>query len=54
MDMKGTPSHGRRAGFCVEPDHYINIINQPQWRSMSLLLKGQIYRSKIVYKAWKQ
>jgi aldose 1-epimerase len=54
LDMKGTPSYGRRAGFCVEPGRFINAINQPEWQSMSLLQKGQIYGSKIVYKAWKQ
>ncbi|KAL4876995.1 galactose mutarotase-like domain-containing protein [Aspergillus karnatakaensis] len=47
-------TYGSRAGFCVEPGRFINAINQPAWRTMSLLKKGQVYGSKIVYESWKE
>ncbi|EER42799.1 aldose 1-epimerase [Histoplasma capsulatum H143] len=48
------PARGPRSGFCVEPSRYINAPNEPNWRGMSVLRKGQIWGSKIVYKAWKE
>ncbi|EEQ90256.1 hypothetical protein RJZ56_004488 [Blastomyces dermatitidis] len=48
----GAPPRGPRSGFCVEPSRYINAPNEPNWRGMSVLKKGQIWGSKIVYKAW--
>lgn len=42
------------AGFCVEPSRYVNAINEPDWRNMVLLRKGQIFGCKNVYKAWKE
>ncbi|KAL4811971.1 galactose mutarotase-like domain-containing protein [Aspergillus spinulosporus] len=54
IDVSGSPSYGARAGFCVEPGRFINAVNQPEWRSMSLLRKGQVYGCKIVYEAWKE
>ncbi|EDN06962.1 UDP-glucose 4-epimerase [Histoplasma capsulatum] len=50
----GAPARGPRSGFCVEPSRYINAPNEPNWRGMSVLRKGQIWGSKIVYKAWKE
>ncbi|KKZ66441.1 aldose 1-epimerase [[Emmonsia] crescens] len=50
----GAPPRGPRSGFCVEPSRYINAPNEPDWRGMSVLKKGQIWGSKIVYKAWRE
>ncbi|KAL1982688.1 hypothetical protein VTN96DRAFT_998 [Rasamsonia emersonii] len=52
--MEGAPARGPGAGFCVEPSRYVNAPNEPAWRHMTLLKKGQIWGSKIVYKAWKE
>jgi aldose 1-epimerase len=52
--VNGVPARGKRAGFCVEPSRYVNAPNVPEWRQMTLLKKGQIYGSKIVYKSWKE
>ena len=50
----GMPARGARAGFCVEPSRYVNAPNEPEWRSMAILKKGQVWGSKTVYKAWKE
>ncbi|KAJ5639818.1 uncharacterized protein N7484_007680 [Penicillium longicatenatum] len=50
--IDGAPAHTEGAGFCVEPSRYVNAINEPAWRSMVLLKKGQIFGCKNVYKAW--
>ncbi|KAK2812175.1 hypothetical protein FQN50_001532 [Emmonsiellopsis sp. PD_5] len=50
----GAPQRVPRAGFCVEPSRYVNAPNEPEWRGMSVLKKGQIWGSKVVYKAWKE
>lgn len=52
--VNGLPARGKYAGFCVEPSRYVNAPNVPEWRHMAVLKKGQIYGSKIVYKAWKE
>ncbi|KAI9759855.1 MAG: hypothetical protein M4579_002062 [Chaenotheca gracillima] len=49
----GAPQRVPRSGFCVEPSRYVNAINVDEWRSQVLLKKGQVYGSRIVYKAWK-
>ncbi|KAJ5424913.1 Glycoside hydrolase-type carbohydrate-binding subgroup [Penicillium cf. griseofulvum] len=51
--INGAPAHHEGAGFCVEPSRFVNAINEPEWRSMVLLKKGQIFGCKTVYKAWK-
>lgn len=51
--INGAPAHSEGAGFCVEPSRYVNAINEPAWRSMVLLKKGEIFGCKTVYKAWK-
>jgi aldose 1-epimerase len=43
-----------RAGFCVEPGRYINSVNVDAWKGMVLLKKGQVYGSRIRYRAWQQ
>ncbi|KAJ5937443.1 hypothetical protein N7454_004743 [Penicillium verhagenii] len=50
--IDGLPAHTEGAGFCVEPSRYVNAINEPAWRDMVLLKKGQIFGCKNVYKAW--
>ncbi|KAJ5114624.1 hypothetical protein NUU61_000383 [Penicillium alfredii] len=51
--IDGAPPHGEGAGFCVEPSRFVNAINEPKWRSMVLLKKGQVFGCKNVYKSWK-
>ncbi|PGH16118.1 hypothetical protein AJ80_05333 [Polytolypa hystricis UAMH7299] len=51
--VDGLPARRPRAGLCVEPSRYVNAPNVPEWRDMCILKKGQIWGSKIVYKAWK-
>lgn len=51
--IDGAPSHTEGAGFCVEPSRFVNAINEPEWRNMVLLKKGQVFGCKNVYKAWK-
>ncbi|SPO03286.1 related to GAL10 - UDP-glucose 4-epimerase [Cephalotrichum gorgonifer] len=51
--VEGAPARGVRAGFCVEPSRYVNAINEPEWRDMMILKKGEKYGCRIVYKAWK-
>ncbi|KAJ5594517.1 uncharacterized protein N7459_000725 [Penicillium hispanicum] len=53
-EIDGAPPHVEGAGFCVEPSRYVNAINEPEWRSMVLLKKGQKFGCKNVYKAWKE
>ncbi|ROT37960.1 bifunctional protein GAL10 [Sodiomyces alkalinus F11] len=48
----GFPARGKRSGFCVEPSRYVNAINVDEWRSQSLVKKGDVYGARIVYKAW--
>lgn len=48
----GSPARVPRAGFCVEPSRYVNAANVNEWKGMTVIKKGQVYGSKIVYKAW--
>lgn len=48
----GLPARGKRSGFCVEPSRYVNAINVDEWRSQSLVKKGDVYGARIVYKGW--
>lgn len=50
----GLPARGPRAGFCVEPSRYVNAPNVGEWREQVLLRRGEVYGSRIVYKAWKE
>ncbi|KAM5465009.1 putative aldose 1-epimerase [Microsporum audouinii] len=47
------PARGPRSGFCVEPSRYVNAPNEPEWRSMCLLKKGQIWGARTVYRSWR-
>ncbi|KAE8348257.1 galactose mutarotase-like domain-containing protein [Aspergillus coremiiformis] len=51
--IDGNPSRGPFSGFCIEPSRFVNAINEPAWRHMVILKKGDKYGSKIVYKTWK-
>jgi aldose 1-epimerase len=51
--VESLPARGARSAFCVEPSRYVNAINVPEHRSMTILKKGEIYGSKIVYRGWK-
>lgn len=48
----GSPARGPRAGFCVEPSRYVNAANVDKWKGMTVIKKGEVYGSKIVFKAW--
>lgn len=50
--VEGLPARGARSGFCVEPSRYVNAINVPEYRSMTVLKKGEKYGTKIVYRGW--
>ncbi|GAO17738.1 uncharacterized protein UV8b_07405 [Ustilaginoidea virens] len=50
--VKGVSAKSCRSAFCCEPCRWVNAVNVPEWRSMSLLKRGQTYGSRIVYKAW--
>ncbi|KAJ6153814.1 Glycoside hydrolase-type carbohydrate-binding subgroup [Penicillium chermesinum] len=52
--LDGAPPHTEGAGFCVEPSRFVNAINEPKWRDMVLLKKGQVFGCTNVYKAWKE
>ncbi|KAL4981748.1 galactose mutarotase-like domain-containing protein [Aspergillus falconensis] len=47
------PARGPWAGFCIEPSRYVNAINEEKWRHTVVLKKGEIYGSRIMYKAWR-
>lgn len=48
----GIEQRGARSGFCVEPSRYVNAVNVPEWKQQVLLSKGEVYGSRIVYRAW--
>ncbi|PLB51726.1 putative mutarotase [Aspergillus steynii IBT 23096] len=51
--VEGNPARKPFSGFCIEPSRFVNAINEPDWRHMVVLKKGEKYGSKVVYKAWK-
>lgn len=50
--VEGTSAKGGRSAFCCEPGRWVNAVNVPEWKSMTMLKKGDIYGARIVYKAW--
>ncbi|PQE28223.1 aldose 1-epimerase protein [Rutstroemia sp. NJR-2017a BBW] len=50
--VEGLPARGARSGFCVEPSRFVNAVNVEEWRGQVLLKKGEVYGSRVVYKAW--
>lgn len=51
-EVDGVPARGPRSGFCVEPSRYVNAANVDEWKGQVLLKKGEVYGSRIVYRAW--
>ncbi|KHJ34024.1 putative aldose 1-epimerase protein [Erysiphe necator] len=51
--VDNSPARGPRSGFCVEPSRYIDAVNREEWRDQVVLQRGQVYGSRIVYKAWR-
>ncbi|KAI0129156.1 galactose mutarotase-like domain-containing protein [Xylariales sp. AK1849] len=51
--VDGVPARAARSGFCVEPSRFVNAINVDDWKSQSLLKKGEKYGARIVYRGWK-
>jgi aldose 1-epimerase len=50
--VEGLDARGPRSGFCVEPSRFVNAVNVDEWRGQVLLKKGEVYGSRVVYKAW--
>ncbi|KAH6891297.1 putative aldose-1-epimerase [Thelonectria olida] len=50
--VAGLPARGARSAFCCEPGRYVNAINEPEWKNMVVVKKGESYGSRFVYKAW--
>lgn len=50
--VEGASAKGGRSAFCCEPGRWVNAVNVPEWKSMTMLKKGETYGSRIVYKAW--
>ncbi|KAG5980889.1 hypothetical protein E4U55_003530 [Claviceps digitariae] len=50
--VDGLSAKGGRSAFCCEPGRWVNAVNVPEWRSMTMLKKGETFGSRIVYKAW--
>lgn len=48
----GLPARGKRSAFCVEPSRYVNAVNVDEWRSQSLVKKGDVYGARVVYRGW--
>lgn len=48
----GQPERGSRSSFCCEPGRWVNAVNVPEWRGMTVLSKGDTYGSRIVYRTW--
>lgn len=51
-EIEGQRARGARSSFCCEPGRWANACNVPEWKSMSVLKKGETYGCRIVYKAW--
>ncbi|KAK5094025.1 hypothetical protein LTR70_008398 [Exophiala xenobiotica] len=47
------PQRAARSGLCVEPSRYIDAVNRPEWRDMTILKRGEKYGSRTRYVAWK-
>lgn len=44
--------YGARAGFCVEPHRWVNAVNVEGWQAQVLVGKGEVWGSRILYRAW--
>lgn len=52
--VDGVSAKGARSAFCCEPGRWVNAVNVPEWRSMTMLKRGETFGSRIVYKAWSE
>ncbi|MDA4133222.1 MAG: hypothetical protein OK454_08895, partial [Thaumarchaeota archaeon] len=52
--VAGASAKGQRSGFCLEPSRYVNAVNEPAWKHMVLLKKGERYGARSVYRVWKE
>ena len=50
--VEGASAKGPRSAFCCEPGRWVNAVNVPEWKAMTMLKKGETYGCRIVYKAW--
>ncbi|TWU78268.1 hypothetical protein ED733_008234 [Metarhizium rileyi] len=50
--VDGASARGPRSAFCCEPGRWVNAVNVPEWKGMTMVKKGETYGSRIVYKAW--
>ncbi len=48
----GVPARLPRSGIAIEPNRYVDAVNRPEWRSLVLLKKGELYGSKTRFTAW--
>ncbi|GAV51617.1 hypothetical protein ZYGR_0AF00880 [Zygosaccharomyces rouxii] len=46
----GLTGFAPRSGFAVEPARYVNAINNDKWKETVTLSRGDVYRSRIVYR----
>lgn len=51
-EIEGLPARGGRSSFCCEPGRWTNAVNVDAWRGMTVLKKGEVYGSRIVYRGW--
>lgn len=51
-DGESVGGRGARSGFCVEPSRYVDAVNVEGWRGQVVLRKGEVYGSRVVYRAW--
>lgn len=49
--INGHAPRGPRSGLCIEASRYVNAVNNPSWRSMVVMRKGQCYGSRTLYRA---
>lgn len=46
---RGGKPHGHRSGFCLEPQHFPDSPNRPEFPSV-VLRPGEVYRNTIIYR----
>jgi aldose 1-epimerase len=49
LEGKDAKVYGRNSGFCLEPQHFPDSVNKPQFPS-TILRAGQLYRHDMAYK----
>ncbi|KAI9666244.1 MAG: hypothetical protein M1821_004179 [Bathelium mastoideum] len=51
-EVNGIPARGARAGFCVEPQRYVNSLNTEEWKSQVRVKRGDVWGARITYRGW--